>query len=211
LRGFLFEGGIYLGNAFEKWMEDELRGACFKDLPRNLFVTAVDLFGREPFFFSKQTTPDVRVSRAVRCSMSIPWVWRALRYERRLLVDGQLMPWIPNGIELMESVHGGPPARTVMLRMVSGDARQLPQKEHLWPWDFAKILLDTMLNALENQRVPGSLWQDTILIEVQGIHTLQLDLTPADKEKLFQWGYDQAKRYFHKKSAEKPPVRDNPS
>ena len=62
----------------------------------------------------------------------------------------------------------------------------------------ARILLDTMLTALENQRVPGSLWQDTILIQVAGIHTLQLDLGVADKERLFRAGYDQAKRYFRK-------------
>jgi hypothetical protein len=30
------------------------------------------------------------------------------------------------------------------------------EKRVLWPWDFAKILLDSMLTALENQRVPGS-------------------------------------------------------
>jgi hypothetical protein len=34
---------------------------------------------------------------------------------------------------------------------------------NLWAVDFAKILLDSMLTALENQRVPGPLWQDTIL------------------------------------------------
>ena len=34
-----------------------------------------------------------------------------------------------------------------------------------------------MLTALENQRVPGSLWQDTILIQAVRVHTLQLRLT----------------------------------
>ena len=207
LRGILLEGGIYLGNSFERWMDKQMQGARFKDLPRNLFITAVDLIGREPFFFSKQTTPDVLVSKAVRCSMSIPWVWRAQRWDDRLLVDGQFMPWVPTGIEMMETAHSGPPARTVMLGMASTDARHLPQKKHLWPWDFAKILLGTMLNALENQRIPGTLWQDTILIQVAGVHTLQLGLSVADKERLYQMGYEQAKRYFRKKASEPAPPR----
>jgi NTE family protein len=201
LLGLLFEGGLYSGNAFERWMDVELKGATFRDLPRELFVTAVDLVGREPFFFSKHTTPDVPVSKAVRCSMAIPWVWRPQRWDRKLLVDGQLMPWVPTGIEMMERAHVGGPARTVMLRMASTDARYLPDKKYLWPWDFAKILLDTMLNALENQRIPGSLWQDTILIQVKGVTTLQLDLSAADRERLFQAGYEQAKRYFRKSPA----------
>lgn len=202
LRGLLLEGGVFLGNRFERWMDQQLQGARFRDMPRNLFITAVDLIAREAFFFSKQTTPDVLVSKAVRCSMSIPGVWRPQHWEERLLVDGQLMPWLPTGIQLMETAHGGPPIRTVMLRMVSTDARHLPKKKHLYPWDFAKIVLDTMLNALENQRVPGGLWQDTILIQVEGVHTLQLGLSVADKDRLYQMGYDQAKRYFRKKSSE---------
>ncbi len=201
LRGFLFEGGLYLGNSFERYMDDRLKGARFEDLERDFFVAAADLVGREPFFFSRYTTPGMQVSKAVRCSMSIPWVWRAQRIEKRLLVDGQLMPWIPSGLELMAARCAGPPVRTVMLRMVSAETRQLPDRARLWPWDFAKILLDTMLNALENQRVPGTLWQDTILIQVSGVHTLQLDLSVADKECLFQCGYEQAKRYFHKRAA----------
>ena len=200
LRGLLFEGGIYSGDAFEHWVETELRGATFEQLPRDLYIAAVDLVNREPFFFSRRTTPTVPVSKAVRCSMSIPWVWRAQHFERRLLVDGQLLPWIPSGIDLLGE-HGPPVSRTVMLRMVSDGPKAMPAKKHLWPWDFAKILLETMLTALENQRVPGSLWQDTILIQVSGIQTLQLDLNPADKERLFQAGYDQAKRYFRKQPA----------
>lgn len=197
LRGLLFEGGVYSGDSFEKWLDSELQGVTFADLPHNLFVAAVDLHSREPFFFSKRATPEVRVSKAVRCSMSIPWVWRAQRWDRRLLVDGQLLPWIPSGLEMLGD--GAPVApRTVMLRMASESLKTIPAKRYLWPWDFAKIVIETMLSALDNQRVAGPLWEDTILIQVNGIHTLQLGLSRADKERLFQSGYDQVKRYFRK-------------
>lgn len=204
LRGFLFEGGLYAGDSFERWMHTELKGARFKDLPRDLYVTAVDLLGRRPFFFSRRATPDIAVSKAVRCSMAIPWVWRPLRWEHKLLVDGQLMPWIPSGVEIMqEGATSETPLRTVMLRLMSEPRGDLPAKRHLWPWDFAKILVDTMLSALENQRVPGSLWENTILINVGKVHSLQFDLGHEEKERLFQCGYDQTRRYFHKKAA--PP------
>jgi hypothetical protein len=98
-------------------------------------------------------------------------------------------------------------SRTMMLRLASRKAKDIPDKRILWPWDFAKILLDTMLTALENQRVPGPLWQDTILIQAERVHTLQLSISREDKEYLFQCGYDQAKRYFHKER----PTPDTPS
>ena len=201
LRGLLLEGGVYSGDSFEQWLDEALGGARFRDLPRALYVSAVDLIGRQPFFFSKRTTPDVPVSKAVRCSMSIPWVWRPQRWGQKLLVDGQLLPWIPAGAEMMQSAHGAG-ARTVMLRMASDTGERLPpNKKHLWPWDFAKILIETMLAALENQRVPGALWQDTILIQTTGVGTLQLTLTHAEKEALYQTGYEQTKRYFRKRPA----------
>lgn len=198
LRGLLFEGGFYSGDRFEQWVDTELKGATFEDLPRDLYVAATDLHGREPFFFSKRATPTVRVSKAVRCSMSIPWVWRAQRWDRRLLVDGQLLHWIPSGIEMMGD-GCSPVMRTVMLRIASDNPQPLASEKRLWPWDFAKILLETMLTALDNQRVAGPLWEDTILIQVSGIQTLQLDLSPSDKARLFQCGYDQVKRYFRKR------------
>jgi NTE family protein len=197
LRGLLFEGGVYSGDSLEQWVDAELQHATFADLPHNLYVAAVDLHSREPFFFSKQATPDVHVSKAVRCSMSIPWIWSAQRWDQRLLVDGQLLPWIHSGIEMLK--HGCPSdTRTVMLRITSDNLKHTSFKMRLWPWDFAKILLETMLTALDNQRVAGALWQDTILIQVNNIHTLQLNLSVSDKECLFQCGYDQVRQYFHK-------------
>jgi NTE family protein len=200
LRGLLFESSVYSGDNFEQWIDAELQGATFADLPGNLFVAAVDLHGREPFFFSKQSTPSVRVSKAVRCSMSIPWVWRAQRWEQRLLVDGQLLPWIPSGIKMLED-SCTPVTRTVMLRIASENLKLLASKRHLWPWDFAKILLETLLTAIDNQRVAGTLWEDTVLIQVNDIHTLQLNLSRSDKERLFQCGYDQVRQYFRKQPA----------
>lgn len=204
LRGLLFEGGVYSGDRFEQWVDTGLNSATFEDLPRDLYVAAADLHGREPFFFSKRATPTVRVSRAVRCSMSIPWVWSAQRWDRRLLVDGQLLPWIPSGIEMLGE-GCSPVTRTVMLRMASDNPQPLAFAKRLWPWDFAKILLETMLTALDNQRVAGPLWEDTILIQVSGVNTLQLGLSPSDKARLFQCGYDQVKRYFRKRPPNAAP------
>jgi NTE family protein len=208
LTSLFLEGGIYSGNAFEGWVDEQVQGARFKDLPHDLFVIAVDLIGHQPVFFSREATPDLAVSRAVRFSMAVPWIWRPVRWEQRLLADGQLMPWIPTGLEMMQaaSLASGGARRTVMLRLMSREPQDRAHKRYLFPWDFAKILLATMLTALENQRVPGPLWQDTILIQVSRVHTLQMSLSRDDKEYLFQCGYDQAKRYFHKSAPDAPDL-----
>ena len=93
-------------NAFERWVDDQVKGARFTDLPHDFFVTAVDLIGHQPVFFARATTPQMAVSRAVRFSIAIPCVWRPLRWEKRLLADRQLLPWIPTGLEMMEASPG---------------------------------------------------------------------------------------------------------
>ena len=202
LRGLIFEGGLYAGNVFEQWMEGELEGARFCDLPTDLFIIAADLISRQPFFFSRYTTPDLPVSKAVRCSRAIPWIWRPQRWEQKLLADGQLMPWITTGIDLMQASAAGQRAvRTVILQLLGDRPRAARVKKRLWPWDFARILVETMLTALDNQRVPGALWPETILIGVGQIPPLDLGLSRDLKTKLFRQGYEQAQRYFHKADA----------
>jgi NTE family protein len=202
LISLLFRNGVYSGKRFETWMDRHLKGIKFKDLQRELCVTAIDLIGQEPVFFSRETTPDLPVSRAVRYSMSFPGVWSAHRWNGKVLVDGNFIPWIPLLIDAMQTQHQD--VRTVTLRMVTDPRLLSTRKQYLWPWEFFRILLATMGTAMENQRVPGRQWHDTILIQTGKIHALQLKLTRAEKEHLFQCGYEQAQLYFNKKAALDP-------
>ena len=199
LISLLFQNGVYSGKRFETWMDRHLKEIKFKDLRRELYITAIDLVGQEPVFFSREATPDLSVSKAVRYSMSFPGVWSAHRWNGKVLVDGNLIPWIPRLIDTMESHRKVD--RTITLRMVTDATLVSASKRYLWPWEFFRILLATMGTAMENQRVPGWLWHDTILIQTGKIHALQLKLTRAEKEQLFQCGYEQVQLYFNKKAA----------
>ena len=200
LSAILFQNGFCSGNRFDEWMDRNMAGLKFKDLDRDLFVVATDLIGQEPVFFSRQTTPEFLISRAVRYSISFPGMWSAHRWNGKILVDGNLIPWIPKMIDAMQAEHRL--ERTVTLRLMTESTLAGARKQHLWPWEFFSLLVRTMGAAMENQRVPGWLWQDTILIKTGNIQPLQFGLTNADKERLIQYGYDQVSRYFNKK----PPV-----
>jgi NTE family protein len=202
LPGLIFEGTLYAGRVFERWLDEKLEGARFCDLPGDLFITAADVIGRESFFFSRYSTPQVAISKAIRCSMAVPGLWRPQRWEHRLLLDGQLMSWIRTGVDMASKCAPGEQAlRTVIMRLVSDPSKGAPIRRHLWPWDFARILLETMLMALDNERVPAALWPDTILINTGNVPALRLKLTREAKEVLYRCGYDQARRYFNKRES----------
>lgn len=209
LKSLVFRSSLYSGARFEKWMNNQLEYAAFENLERDLYVTAVDLIAQAPVFFSRHNTPDMAVGKAVRYSMSIPGVWPAQKWEGRLLVDGNILPWVHAAIREMDArQNGNAPGRTLVLSLVSNRADQQQVKDNLYPWNMVKILLDTMMSALENQRVPGQLWHDTILINTGDYYTLQFDLKPADKEKLFEMGYEQTMRYINKNAFADAPAAE---
>jgi NTE family protein len=53
-------------------MDEKLEGKSFKNISKNLHILATDLDGGGPIVFNKQNYPDLKISKAVRFSMSIP-------------------------------------------------------------------------------------------------------------------------------------------
>lgn len=65
-----------------------LRSDSFRDLPRRLFVVAVDLDNGEAVAFGRDGWRDVPVSRAVQASTALPGLYRPVRIDGRDYVDG---------------------------------------------------------------------------------------------------------------------------
>lgn len=65
-----------------------LRGDSFHELPRELYVVAVDLDSGEAVAFGKGDWRDVPVSKAVQASTALPGLYRPVRIGGRDYVDG---------------------------------------------------------------------------------------------------------------------------
>jgi NTE family protein len=65
-----------------------LQSDSFRDLPRRLFVVAVDLDNGEAVAFGRDGWRDVPVSRAVQASTALPGLYRPVRIDGRDYVDG---------------------------------------------------------------------------------------------------------------------------
>ena len=87
----LREGGLSSGDVFQKWIDRQLEGAVFKDMPMDLNILATDVNGGGPVLFNKKTAPDMKVSEAVRYSMSIPLIFSFKPFKEHLLVDGAIL------------------------------------------------------------------------------------------------------------------------
>lgn len=93
LFSFIERGGVYEGRKFLEWLTEKLNADCrnlgtatlreFRDITGNeLTVVASDTAAQEKLVLNSLTAPDCPVAWAVRMSMSIPFVWQEVRWQK---------------------------------------------------------------------------------------------------------------------------------
>jgi len=88
-----FTGGLVKGDKFEKLIDGWLEGASFEDLKIPLAIVATDLLKGEPVIFtSGQLAP------AIRASVAIPGVFKAVNFEDKILIDGGACDPVPDNV-----------------------------------------------------------------------------------------------------------------
>jgi len=78
--------GFYKGDVFRNWLDEKIAAkvkpqATFADMPLDLSVVASDISNERYLIFNKYTTPDLKVSEAVRMSMSIPFFFSVYKWQ----------------------------------------------------------------------------------------------------------------------------------
>ena len=91
LFSFVERGGFYSGRTFLTWMQDRLAAkghdreitleALFKQTQKDLSLVATNVGLREMLVLNHRTAPNLPVARAVRMSMSIPFVWEEVIWD----------------------------------------------------------------------------------------------------------------------------------
>jgi NTE family protein len=63
-------------------------------------------------------------------------------------------------------------------------------------FDYAYALVDTVLNAQENQHLHSDDWQRTVYIDTLGVRTTDFDLDDGKKDALVKSGKENTEKYF---------------
>lgn len=87
--------GLYSGSGIAEYVEGVLsapgRGNDFRQLDRELYVTATDLDTCERVVFGEDGWSDVPISKAIQCSTALPLVYKPVRLKGRELIDGGVL------------------------------------------------------------------------------------------------------------------------
>ena len=90
---FIERGGLYAGERFRDWIRGKLNvkkpglgdstlSALHEQTGRDLSLVACDTAGREMLVLNHRTAPNCPIDWAVRMSMSIPFIWQEVRWDR---------------------------------------------------------------------------------------------------------------------------------
>ncbi|GGD75132.1 patatin-like phospholipase family protein [Lacimicrobium alkaliphilum] len=193
-RGFslirlLRDGGLSSGDKFERWMDTHLKGKTFEQLEVDLHIVATDVNGGGPVIFNRDNSPTMRVSKAVRFSMSIPLIFSFKSYKDHLLVDGAIL-----SEDALFRDWAGDGTPSVCFRLKS-DNQYKPLMKRSWVplTQYILLLIRTFMTALSREYVNASYWHNTVVINTGTLSAVDFDMTPEQKNTLFEVGYETAK------------------
>lgn len=193
----LREGGLSSGDVFQNWIDEQLEGAVFADMPLDLNILATDVNGGGPVLFNKYATPDMKVSEAVRYSMSIPLIFSFKPFKEYLLVDGAIL----SEDALFEDWRGdGTPS--VCFRLQSTEQKRKAIKKNLLQLpQYVGMLIRTFMTAISREYVNAKYWHNTVVVNTGEVSAVDFSLTPEIKNTLFELGYSTTKEFLPKKCA----------
>ncbi|MET4602868.1 putative acylesterase/phospholipase RssA [Bradyrhizobium sp. JR4.1] len=194
--------GLHPGHTFVDWLRGELHSRIdrladieMQHLPKRAVVYASTRRAGEVTFDKIGEHKDTAVHTAVRCSMSIPYLFQPQMFNNRRVYDGGLLNNYPIQIFLQQEAQRDPTAaRLNFIGLYLGSVKPDSLKpSSVWD-DLLHINIDRNDAKLIDQ------YRDrTIMIDTDPIGTVDFDLTDQQKEFLVLQGRTAALRFIDKR------------
>lgn len=202
-RGFsilklLRKGGLSSGDFFENWIDEHLQGKTFIELSKNLHIVATDVKTGKPVIFDAAHTPSMKVSQAVRFSMSIPLVFSFKPFGKHLMVDGSILS--------EDALHRdwdnkGTPVLCFRLR-ADCEENELKTDGYFPIFNYITLLIRTFMTTISREYINDNYWHSTVIINTGSFSSVDFSMSLEQKESLFFMGYKTAKEIIPIKAKE---------
>jgi NTE family protein len=181
-------GGLSSGDAFEHWIDEHLKGKTFKELTINLHIVATDVKTGRPVIFNAERTPGMKISKAIRFSMSIPLVFSFKPFGKHLMVDGSILS---EDALHRDWANDGTPVLCFRLR---GEHEYDELKTNgLFPIvNYVTLLIRTFMTTISREYINDAFWHNTIIINTGLSSAVDFAMSTEKKAELFQIGYKTA-------------------
>lgn len=181
-------GGLSSGDAFEHWVDRHLQGKTFEQLEKNLHIVATDVTCGKPVIFDAEHTPKMKVSLAVRFSMSIPLVFSFKTFGKHLMVDGSILS---EDALHRDWDHNGTPVLCFRLRG-EHEYEELNVSGMFPIFNYVTLLIRTFMTTISREYINEAFWHNTIIINTGECSAVDFKMSNDQKHTLFKIGYDTA-------------------
>ncbi|MCH8536641.1 MAG: patatin-like phospholipase family protein [Alkalimonas sp.] len=179
-------GGLSDGNRFEQWLDDKLEGKTFADVELDLHVLATDINGGGPVLFNKKLTPHIKISQAIRYSMSIPLLFSFKSFESHIMADGVIL-----SEDALHQNWSGRQIPAVCFRLKSDIEDRPVSRNRFFPViSYLNMLIQTFMSAVSREYVHAEYWHNTVLINTGDVSSVDFSLPLETKLQLLRLGYE---------------------
>ncbi|MBL4900312.1 MAG: patatin-like phospholipase family protein [Colwellia sp.] len=178
-------GGLSSGDVFEKWVDNHLKGKTFSQMKMQLHLVATDVRSGKPVIFNQENTPNMKVSEAVRFSMSIPLVFSFKTFGKHLLVDGSIL-----SEDALHRNWANDDTPVMCFRLRSEHEYDELKTNRYFPIiDYITLLIRTFMTTISREYINDAFWHNTIVINTGECSGVDFSMTDEQKLQLFEVGY----------------------
>ncbi len=181
----------------ELYEQSQSNPAVFKEL----FIVASNLSRQTPIIFNKETFPDLPIWKALRASVSIPFLFMPYEIDGEYYVDGGICWNYP--IDLFEKIHQADPADTLGFYLASQESYQTKE------WEISNGKIDSlktycsamasfMMDASNNLHINALDLKRTVFINDLGVSGTNFKTPKSDILKLIESGKEAAGDFLQK-------------
>lgn len=231
LFGFVECGGLFSGRAFVAWLKEKLEakgirpGCTLADMNRDrgcdLSLIVTDTTNRQMMVLNHRTAPNVPLAMAVRMSMSIPFLWREVVWDKEWgtycgcdktdarIVDGGMLSNFPIDLvacvdDRIRTIMGddADPAASMNLGMLIDEelavagVETTPRRGHpLRTVRRIQRMVDTMTGARDNALIDH--YRDQVCrLPAKGYGTTEFDMPKSKIDALVEAGRGAMKEHL---------------
>lgn len=156
----------------------------------NLIITGTCLNDISIKYFSYNTTPDMQILKALRITISIPFIFRPYQYDGKLWVDGGIMNNFPIDLfnDRLDEVIG------IYIDNIYESINNIDEIEEIQ--DYFIRVFSCVLRGLNYNKI--ELFKKYFVhIKTKGSHSTNWDITQQEKKILYDEGYNQTINYIN--------------
>lgn len=176
----------------QDYKKGKMHPVCFKDIDKDIFITAVELETSQVKVFSKYTTPKMEIAAALRASSSMPGLLIPYEYNGRHLIDGD----IARGRPIWKSINYLTENKNKILefRITGGNTNKISKN----PIKMINAIVNSAAFIIDDeacQEYKNDL-REIIRVDVFDVQFTDFNLSSKKKEMIYKAGYKSTMKHF---------------